>query len=264
MAAVRERICTCGSGLPFVRCHGNPFNYFAREQALAEAEMVAMLFPTVRVRGEHIEEYARRMAAMLPGEDDIPEPLIEEGLDLVGRAERRRVVESWSHPYADRWASITYTAGRRGAAETALVAGALRAAIAEVQPTPRGRVEPFEDESLRRSPLAAVALVVPPMFVWSRDEAEAATAAAAGRRKLRDRLRTIEHVGFALITHGHVRRLRRLAAFVAAELPFAGLPAASESLAGACRAVAADDEDARAATVASLLAYVEEIDLARA
>jgi hypothetical protein len=84
--------CTCGSGLPFARCHGDPANDHARVTALREAEAIAALFPAVRAQGAAIEV--------------------------------------------------------------------------------------FLDE------IAALALVLLPMFVWSRDEANAASAAAAGRREL--------------------------------------------------------------------------------
>ena len=119
LAAVRSKsvdTCQCGSGLPFSRCHGDPRNEFAREQALREAESVAMLFPSVRLHGEEIDAFAERAAAAYP-DDDPPGGLLEEGVALVDAPEWRRLVDSWAEIYADRWQSLTETAADRDAAE---------------------------------------------------------------------------------------------------------------------------------------------------
>src|SRR5687767_7081855 len=134
--------CTCGSGLPFARCHGDPRNDFARAQALREAEGIAFLFPAVRLRGRAVEEFADEAAAAHPDTDDVP---VEDGLALVEPVELRRLVAAWAEPYADRWRSLTTAAGDVDAAERGLVVGALRATVAERQPTPRELIEPLDD-----------------------------------------------------------------------------------------------------------------------
>jgi hypothetical protein len=253
--------CRCGSGLPFSRCHGDPRNEFAREQALREAESVAMLFPSVRLRGEEIDAFAEQAAAACP-EDDPAGDVLDEGLALVTAPERRRLVDSWADVYADRWRSLTETAADRDAAEHSLVRGALRAAIAERQATPWKPAELLEDGALRGSPLAALALVLPAVFVWSRDEAAAAEIAAeySGRRR---RCVAVERVAYALMTFAHVGRTRRLARRLASELPIIELPEASKILSKACAEVEGDIDAARAATAALLVAYVDQIRLSR-
>lgn len=97
------------------------------------------------------------------------------------------------------------------------------------------------------------------MLVWSRDEANAASAAAWRRRRLAHRHEAVEKVAYALISFEHVRRTRRLTARLAVELPFDGLPVSSALLAGPCREVELDDASARTAAAALLIVYVEAL-----
>jgi hypothetical protein len=260
LAAMRStamKACQCGSGLPFSRCHGDPRNRFAREQAVREAESMAMLFPSVRLQGEEVDAFAERAAAAYPDEDP-PAHVLDEGLALVDASEQRRLVDDWAEPHADRWRSLTETAADHDAVERAVVKGALRAAIAERQASPHSVVEVLEDGRLRRSPLAALAVVVPPLFVWSRDEAAAAEVAAA-HSKPRKRSGVVEGVAYALMTFAHIARTRLLARRLASELPLVELPEASNILSSACDEVERDADAARAATAALLIAYVEQL-----
>jgi hypothetical protein len=251
--------CRCGSGLPFERCHGDPRNEFARVQALREAEGVAFFFPAVRLRGAAIVDFVDETAATHP-ETDLPP--VEDGLALIEPVELARLVDSWALPYADRWRSLATAAGDVGAAKRSLALGAVRAAVAERQPTPREVLEPLDDAALHRSPLAALALVVPPEFVWSVDEARAAQAAACGRRKARHRHDAVERLAYALVTWEHVSRLRTLSARLSRDLASYGLSGAARVLGDACSRVARGDDDARAAAAGLLISYTERLDAA--
>ncbi len=257
MVRAATDLCPCGSGLPFSRCHGDPRNDFAREQALREAEAVAMLFPSVRLQGVAVDAFVRRAAEALP-DDDPPAAMLDEGLAFVDAREQRRVVDSWAEPYADRWQGLVETAADPEASERALVVGAIRAAILERQSTPHELVGLLEDGRLIRSPFAALAVVVPAPLVWSRDEAGAAEVAAR-RSKRRDRAAAVEEVAYSLMTFLHMGRTRALVARLATELPFAELPEASKILSSACGDVASDVAAARVATAALLVAYVEQL-----
>jgi hypothetical protein len=138
-----------------------------------------------------------------------------------------------------------------------LVAGALRASIAERQRTPRELVQPLETGALRRSPFAALSVVLPPMFVWSVDEARAAQVAAS-HRVGRRRTDAVEEVAYALMTFPHVERTTALVARLAAELPFARLRRATRTLEHGCEEVARGLDAARATTAALLIAYAEQ------
>jgi hypothetical protein len=250
-------LCACGSGLEFAQCHGDPGNAFAREQALREAEVVAWMFPAVRVSESDLEAFIAETARVYPN-DDPPESVIKEGLADISTAERRRVVNLWAEPYADRWASMTHAAGDVEAAEEALLIGALRAAVAERQTTPTELVRPLDGGGLRRSPFAALAVVLPPALVWSIDEARAAKVAGSQRRE-RARMDAVEGVAYALMTFAHIRRTTALAARLASELPFEVLPRASKTLSDACTDVERSLDAARTATAALLVAYVEQL-----
>jgi hypothetical protein len=215
------------------------------------------MFPCVRPAGREVEAFVDAKALAHPS-DDVPNAALREGLALVDEQERRRIVELWSDPYADRWASLTHAAGDVGAAERALVVGSLRAAIAERQSTPRELIEPLEGGALRRSPFAALSTVLPPALVWSVDEARAGQVAAS-KRSRRAGMDAIEGVAYALMTFTHVQRTSALTRRLALELPFTGLPEASRTLSMGCDEVTRSLDAARAAVAALLIAYVERL-----
>jgi hypothetical protein len=194
--------CACGSGLPFGRCHGDPRNDFAREQALREAESIASFFPHVRVTG--IDQFVDGIASRAC---EARFAALEEIVDRIPDHERRRVVRLWSEPYADRWASMTRTAVDVEAAERALVRGAVVAALDERVEPARVLLEPLDGSGMR-SPYPALALMLPPPAVWSIDEARAAAAGARGRRSS-ERIDVVENIAFALMTFEHVSRNAR-------------------------------------------------------
>ena len=252
-----ETACQCGSGLPFARCHGDPRNEFAREQALREAEAISSMFPFVRV--DRIEELIERAAR-----DGGAEDAADDILSRIPQAEWRRVIDSWAAPYADRWESITTTAADVEAVERALVRGAVATAISERSTAPRELAESLEDSGAAPSPYPSLALMLPPPAVWSIDEARAAAAAARRRRSPLERMDAAQEVAFALMTFLHIRRTRGLAARFAATLPFAGLPNASRLLQHACADVEAKLDAARITTAALLISYAEQLQASEA
>jgi len=255
-------ICECGSGLPFSRCHGDPSKPYARAQALREAESIAALFPAVRASGAAVEPFLEEVAAAYPAEDDVTDGVLEQGLALLDASERRRIIDSWARPYADRWTSLTTTAGDVAAAERALLVGTLRIGIAERQPTPPELVGLLDQGALRRSPYAALALVLPGTFVWSIDEARAAEVAQRGRRKWRQGVEAVQQVAHVLISFEHIRRTRVLAGRLARELPMEDLPTASELLGKTCARIEDAADAARTAAAALLVRSVEELRIA--
>jgi SEC-C motif-containing protein len=251
-------LCSCGSGRPFARCHGDPRNPFARKQALLEARQLATLFPSVRLTSPRILDFASRAAAELADEDELSEELLDEGARLVGESEVDALVRGWVDAYPDRWASLLHTAADERAARAAVVRGAIEVAVCEHGTTPRAVLAKLEAEPL--PPGAALAFVLPPFFIWSFVEAQAALAAVAGRRhELEDPLRPVEEVAYALINVEHERRVRRFAACVEAELPVTDFPSASDHLDQACREARSDVRFVRAVASLILAAYVEHL-----
>lgn len=240
--------CSCGSGRSFKRCHGDPRNEFARRQALLEARQIALLFPSVRPRAPEALALAARLAGGLGEHEELEDDALAVAAAAIEERERRRLVDEWAAAYPDRWSSLCHTSADVAAAELELVKGALAAAVHERLPTPPEMV--MELELVEPSPAPALALVLPPQFVWSYDEARAAAAALPDR---------IDEVAAALGRVEHVERVRSLAGFLGAELPFRGFPRASAVLAEACEATEGELEFVRAVYALGLLAYVYEL-----
>ena len=248
LVRVKTALCSCGSGRPFDRCHGDPRNGFARTQALAEARQVALLFPSVRPRAPDVLALAERLAEDLGDDEELDEDVLADAAAAIDEEEAHRLVGDWSAAYPDRWSSLCHTAADVEAVERELVTGALAAAVHERLPTPLELV--IELELAELSPCPALALLLPPQFVWSYDEARVAAVALPGR---------IDEVAAALGRVEHTERVRRLSGLVSRELPFHELPSASAVLANACAAVESEIEFARAVSTLSLLAYVHEL-----
>jgi len=166
---------------------------------------------------------------------------VAEGAGLLSSNERSRLIRSWRDRYPSRWHAVCSTVGDTAACEHALVASAIRAAVADRVVCPAEVAAELEDGSLERSPGAAVALALSPPAVWSYEEALRPDTSRVGAR--------------------HTARVRVQADRLGRRLPFDGLPRASSILHAGCELVAADDEVA--AGVAELLLEGYGIMLAR-
>lgn len=242
-------LCSCGSGKTFERCHGDPRNEYAREQALAEARQIAWLFPSLRTDAPAVLAFADDAARRLGAVDEVGDDVLAEGVTLLDERETRRLVDSWGETYPDRWASLIHAAGDVAAAERELVMGVLAAAIHERLPTPHELLVGLELTDL--APPVALASVLPPPFLWSYDEARAAAVALPWE---------VEEMSLALGRIEHVERLRRLATFVERELPFEGLPRTTAAISDACRLARSDDEFARSVLTLALMDYARELN----
>ena len=201
--------------------------------------------------------FADRVAADLGEEDEPADDMLDEGVALVDEAEARALVRDWIDVYPDRWASIVHTGGDERAAVEAVVRGAVEVAVYEHATTPQELLVKLEAEPLPAG--AALALVLPPFFVWSLLEAHAAVAAASGRGGAVELLQPVEEVAYALIRVDHEQRVRRLAGRVEAELPFAAYPSASDQLAEGSRQARSDVAFVRAVAALMLAAYVQHL-----
>jgi hypothetical protein len=234
--------------MTFARCHGNPENDHARAQALLEARQIAVLFPSVRLCAPDALACADSVARELGDAEEPTVGAVEAVVAAVDPAEARRLVESWTRPYPDRWASLVHAAADVTGAERELVRGASMVAILERMPTPRERL--VELELVELPPGVALAFVLPPQLVWSLEEAHAAAAALPW---------AFDDVAAALGRIEHVERVRALATLVCAELPFDGFPRTSAAIEEAADLVNADLGYARVVASLCLEAYVHEL-----
>lgn len=263
MPASRSPLCYCGSGRPLTSCHELPSRERRRRagelRALAEAHDVSALFPDVRPRDPVVLAYAEQVAATLPEADPrVPVDLVERGLALLSEEERRRIPRDWASRYADRWASVCAAAGDTALVERIFAASAVRGAISERRPVPRGLCEVLEDGRLRRSPCAAVALVVAPPIVWARDDALITLSAVSVPASV-DRVawfRRVEAMAAGVVAEEHVERVRAAAARITDQLPIEGLPRTSATLAEGCARIAEDGQAAAGVAGVLLAAYV--------
>ena len=135
----------------------------------------AALFPSVRLGSASVLAFADRVAAELGEDDEVAEDVLDEGLALVGDGELRELVRRWRLDYPAQWQSLVHTSADERAVLREVGRGALDAAIMERAATPDELLATVEDSGL--SPGPALALVVPPHWVWSYNEARVAVAA---------------------------------------------------------------------------------------
>lgn len=237
---MNDELCICGSSRPFRSCHGlRGFERRHRRRelhALGEVHDLALLFPFVRPKGTAIEVFADRLAAEMGDEPRDSTPAeVAEGVRLLSRGERRRLIRSWAGLYPDRWRKVCSEVGDAALAERTLLASAVRAAVADRIVCPPVVVAGLEDGALERSPGAALALAIAPRAVWSYEDVLAPEEPA--------------------VTGQHIARVRVQARRLRRRLPFDGLPRASATLVRGCELVV---DDAAATGVAALLldAYV--------
>lgn len=227
-----------------------------RLRALAEAHDISALFPSVRLRSEAVEAFAERVALELdPADPRVPADRVEEGVVLLDESERRRIVDDWAGRYPDRWAGLCGAVGDVALTERVVVASAVRGAISERRPVARNLVVPLDDGTLQPSPCAAVALVLAPPLVWTRDDALLVARAASRTRDMGRRFEEAMELADAQVADRHVERVQVLAARLARQLPVAQLPRASATLAEGCSRLAQDVALARAVACTLLAVY---------
>ena len=93
----------------------------------------------------------------------------------------------------------------------------------------------YEGGLFRDAPTHAIALLVRPPTIWALDEAiDAERLFPRGARFAPERFAAIEHHAYGRIRAEHLARLRRAVARIVAQLPAAGLPVASATIASGC------------------------------
>jgi len=246
--AQRIQLCFCGSGRAEQVCHELPRSERRRRKkeldVLAEAHDLAALFPEVRPRDAIFDAFAERAAATL--DPDGPRPttdLIEEGLTLLDDGERRRIVESWSLVYPDRWGALVADGGSEPLIWRAVVCGAVGVAILERCPSPTMAFLPYEGGFHQDVPANALTLAIQPPSVWSIDEAVVAASLHPKRSKDFDPdwFDATADYGARSMRDGHRLRFRSAVGRIEAQLPIVGLPNATQLVRDGCVVLLGDD-----------------------
>jgi hypothetical protein len=240
----RNEPCPCGSGLKAKRCCGTQAAAERLErssEALGEALTLATHFPRLRPQGDELNRWAERVVGLEPCR-----ALIDEGATLAGHDGLDRVVDEYAREAPDAWRSLCEDVGSEEDAASALVIGAVLAAVAEYEPPDHELLSLLEEDG-GDEPWEALALLLEPGDLWSIVESfEADEAIAALDDTLDDDAyeerwnETLEAAAARLGDGWHDERLRALVARIQERLPFDGYPEASQVLEAACRAFDAD------------------------
>jgi hypothetical protein len=204
--------------------------------ALEEVRHLPADFPELRPRSVAFDRWATKRLPAEPSTD-----LIAEGIAVLGKRERKRILRTNGKRYRVLWEKLRADVGDAALAEQMLLAGAVLAGLAERSPPDRdllalieGAPDAEEEELL--------ALAIDGCDVWSLADVVAALAAAPVGEP-RDEAQPEPHLrreAARLATREHRARLARLVANLAARLPVEGFPLASGRLAQACRAFERD------------------------
>jgi hypothetical protein len=226
-----------------------------RERALRWSANLPRWFPSLRPQAPEGLAFAAEVAARLgPNDGEIPAPLVERGVALLGEEGSARLVERFAEAHGDRWHAVCADSGDAPAVERALAAAAVRAAIFERRLPPPERLSDLESgRAPARAPREVLVVTLFAETIWSIvDVQEAEAAAAAADDWLRGAL------AFAAARRGtqEVRRVQTLAAVVRPQLPLVDHPRASELLDDAYERAEADEELAAEVADALLPLYV--------
>jgi hypothetical protein len=261
---MRATPCFCGSGRDAAACHEMPRRERRRQRrsllTLAETHDVAFLFPWVRPEDQVFDAFAERVARLLAASaPPIPPAVVEDGVALLGRDERRRIVDGWAERYPDRWQSVAADAGDVALAERVLVASAVRGAIVERLPARRGLLEMIETMPPSMSPCGVLGILIEPLLVWNRDDAIMVANGAGSASDPQRFIGTAHRLADSRVEPWQVDRVRELADRIRARLPIAGLPRASRLIEEGCDELDGDDEAAHGLASVLLAFYAHAV-----
>lgn len=216
---------------------------------------LATVFPSRRLGCSASTSLARRRGFGFDARASATASLIGAGLQSLDAERRRIVLEGW-HAYRDHGPRLVGDSGCDIRLGRAGFDGAERVALLAWLPLTDRELAVYEGGLFEDAPAHAVALLVRPPTIWSRAEAVAAEQQfPRGRRFTPRRFAAIERHAYGRIRADHLTRLRWAMTRIAAQLPTAGLPVASATVAAGCALVAEDDSRARAVAARQLARY---------
>lgn len=196
--------------------------------------------------------FAARAADEL-GENEgyVPDEIVAEGLALVDESDRRQIVSCFLAAVNEEWSGDL---DEREARE--LVGAAIRGAICDRRPVARTQLLILEvEDDLPREVGVRLAVVLPTGALWSFRDAEAVLPKLPEGFLWKRMWEPAEGPLLEVVEDWHVDRLRLLCAALLRHLPLPSLPRASRIVAADCRAVLADDDQARRVAAALLLSH---------
>jgi hypothetical protein len=216
---------------------------------------LAVVFPSRRLGCTAATALSRRRTLGFNARASVTACLIGEGLEALDPDRRRNVIEGWN-AYRDHGPRLVGDGGCDIRLGRGGVGQQERAALLDWLPLTDRELAVYEGGLFENRPAHAVALLVRPPTIWALDDA--VDAEQLFPRKARftpERFAAIERHAYERMGAGHVIRLRRAVARIAAQLPAAGLPVASATVASGCALVTDDDFRARAVVARQLARY---------
>ena len=216
---------------------------------------LALVFPSPRLGCTAATTLARRRTLGFDARASVTAWLIGAGLEALDPDRRRNVIEGWN-AYRDHGPRLVGDGGCDVRLGRGGVGARERAALLEWLPLTDRELAVYEGGLFEDAPTHAIALLVRPPTIWALDEAiDAERLFPRGARFAPERFAAIERHAYGRIRAEHLARLRRAVARIVAQLPAAGLPVASATIASGCELVADDDGRARAVVARQLARY---------
>ena len=216
---------------------------------------LALVFPSPRLGCSAAITLGRRRTLGFDARASVTAWLIGAGLETLDPDRRQDVIEGWN-AYRDHGPRLVGDGGCDVRLGRGGVATGERAALLEWLPLTDRELAVYEGGLFEEAPAHAIALLVRPPTIWAFDEAMAAERLfPRGTRFTLERFAAIERHAYGRIRAEHLARLRRSVARIVAQLPAAGLPVASATIASGCELVADDDGGARAVVARQLARY---------
>ena len=201
------------------------------------------ILPLAR-RGDDLRSVLpRRSLSVLDPHASATAFLLARALSRLDAVEQRRIVDGWRTHRCESDAPLVTDEGCDVRVARSSVGERARIALLAWLPLVPAELAVFEGGLLRESPAEAVSLLLRPPLIWSLHE----TLLAGARVRRRAHF---DPGSFAVLERGsrdrvrprHRHRLRRALERIEAQLPVAGLPIASSTVAAGCAAIAGDDE----------------------
>ena len=217
---------------------------------------VAALFTAVRPCNGVGAALARGRAPELDPRSSPTAWILWEGLKPLDPLGRQRILDGWRTHRHDRAGAQVADGGCEVSIGGVPVTGELRLALLQWLPLARGELAVYEGGLFRDVPARALTLLVRPPTIWPAGDVVAADRLFPGGPRFEPaRFQALERHASGQVRSAHLARLRAAVARIERQLPVAGFPVASSTVAAGCAVLAADDEWCAAIAATQLARY---------
>jgi hypothetical protein len=215
-----------------------------------EADGIAALFPAGRPCDSVLAGAGRRDEEVFDARASATTWILDQGLRPLSAAEQERIVIGWRALASDASSPLICDEGCQVRIGCIAIAGAAGSAILEWLPLSRTDLAVCEGGLFQNDPAGALALLVRPPTIWSRDDALIADSLFSRVSGFEPaRFDALVQLARRCVRNEHLARVRRAVARIGRQIPVEGLPCSSATVAAGCAVIARDD--ARCAELAA-------------